>query len=55
MKEIMAFYIKGEEKLLKVLMDMSLEDHKWYLKSYDHHGKAVVIFYCLECKKDFGK
>ena len=53
-KEVMALYIEGEEKLCKVLKDVSLEDHVWCLKSFDCYGKAVVILHCLECKKDFG-
>ena len=49
--EVMALYMEGEQKLRKVLKNTSLEDHEWGLKSYDHHGKAVVIVYC---KKDIG-
>lgn len=52
--EVLALYTEGEQKLRKVLADISLEDHDWCLKSYDHHGKAIVILHCLECKKDFG-
>ena len=52
--EIIAMYNEGAEKLRKVLKDVSLEDHDWCLKSYDNHGKGIVIIYCLECKKDFG-
>ena len=52
--EVMALYMEGEQKLRKVLKNASLEDHEWGLKSYNHHGKAVIIVYCMECKKDFG-
>lgn len=52
--EVLATYKDAEKKLRKTLKDVSLEDHDWFLKSYDDNGKAIVILYCLECKRDFG-
>ena len=51
--EVMAMYIEGKEKLRKTLKDIFLEDHEWDLKSYDCHGKPIVVLDCRECK-DFG-
>ena len=53
--EAMVMYMEGEVKLRKALKDVSLEDQEWDLKSYDCHDKAIVILYCHECKKDFGR
>ena len=47
-------YMEEEQKLRKVLKNASLVDCEWGLKSYNHHGKVVVIVYCMECKEDFG-
>jgi len=46
-------YKESEEKLRKVLKEVSLEDYKWDLISYDRQGNAIVIIHCLKCKKDF--
>lgn len=53
--EIMAMYTQGEEKLRKALKDIFLDDHKWCLKSYNQHDKAIMILHCLKCRKDFGR
>ena len=52
--EIMDKYILEEENLRRKLKGISLEDHDWKLKSFDHNGVGVVKIYCLECNKHHG-
>ena len=52
--EIMDKYILEEENLRRKLKGISLEDHDWKLKSFDHNGVGVVKIYCLKCNKHHG-
>ncbi len=33
---------------------MDFANHVWNLKTYDHHGVAVVKILCRECKREIG-
>jgi hypothetical protein len=52
--EVMDKYILEEENLRRKLKGISLEDHDWKLKSFDHNGVGVVKIYCLDCNKHHG-
>jgi hypothetical protein len=51
-KEVMQWYVKGEERLKHELKQLCLEDHLWFLKSWDHNGVGVVKVHCVEYVKD---
>ena len=51
--EVANRYMTGEEKLRKELQLISLEVHKWRLKSIDMDRAALVKLYCKECYMDF--
>ena len=49
--EVIPIYREGEVKLRKALKDVCLKDHEWDFKSYNCHGKAIVVLNYWECKK----
>jgi hypothetical protein len=50
----LARFVEGEKKLKKELAGLSLEDHAWYLKTWNEKGVGLVKVHCCECGKDFG-
>ena len=49
-KESLLWYKKGEEKLREDLKLVSIDDHDWSLRSWDHSGLGVVKVYYAECQ-----
>ena len=47
-------YMGCVDKLKVDLKRITLDDHEWYLKSWDKDGKAIVKLYCGECSKLYG-
>jgi hypothetical protein len=52
-KEVIEKYQQQEQKLKRELVQISLEDHLWYLKLWDANGVGIVKIHCGECVKDF--
>ena len=52
-KEVIDKYFAAKQKLKKEMAHISLDDHLWFLKSFDHNGVGIIKIYCQECKKDF--
>ena len=52
--DIMDIYLERAKKLRAELKRVALDDHKWWLKSFDLNGRGVVKMWCDECKKDCG-
>ena len=52
--DVLENYKRGAEKLRRELESMDFADHVWNLKTYDHHGVAVVKIFCGECKREIG-
>jgi hypothetical protein len=52
--DVLENYKRGAEKLRRELESMDFADHVWNLKTYDHHGMAIVKIFCGECKKEIG-
>ena len=52
--DVLENYKQGAEKLRKELKSLDFADHKWDLKTYDHHGVAVVKILCREYKREIG-
>jgi hypothetical protein len=50
----MQWYIKGKDKIRHELKQLCLEDHSWFLNSWDQNGVGVVKVHCVEYVKDFG-
>ena len=40
------------KKLQAELKRVALEDHKWWLKTFDFNGNGIVKLWCVECKKE---
>ena len=53
-KEVIKKYQHQEQRLKKELEHIALEDHIWYLKSWDINRIGVVKIHCGKCYKDFG-
>jgi hypothetical protein len=53
-REVMQWYSRGEKKLQHELKQICLDDHSWFLKSWDLNGVDIVKVHCAECVKDFG-
>jgi hypothetical protein len=45
---------KGAARLCHEFKLFSLEDHAWYLKTWDEGGVGIVKLYCVEYSKDIG-
>jgi hypothetical protein len=52
--DVLENYKQCAEKLRRELESLNFADHKWDLKTYDHHGVAVVKIFCRECKRRLG-
>lgn len=52
--EVMDRYLERAKKLRAELKRVALNDHEWWLKSFDLNGRGVVKLWCAECKKDCG-
>ena len=50
----MSRYILAKEKLRKYVKLITLEDHRWHLRSLDHNFVGVVKVHCVGCYKEFG-
>lgn len=50
----MDLYSNHVDKQKQKLKNLSLEDHKWGNKSWDHKGVEVVRLVCFGCPKEFG-
>ena len=42
----MQWYVKEEERLRYELKQLCLEDHLWFLKSWDQNGVGVIKVHC---------
>ena len=51
--EAMERYLQWEAKLRKDLLVVSMEDHAWHLKSWDHNGVGILKLCYGECNVDF--
>lgn len=47
-------YLEHADKLKRHLATILLDDHLWYLKSWDVKDKVVIKIHFGECTKDFG-
>jgi hypothetical protein len=45
---------EGAARLHHELKLVSLEDHAWYLKTWDEGEVGILKLHCIECSKDFG-
>lgn len=52
-KDVLQWY-KVEEGFHIVLKKVSMENHDWSLRSWDHAGAGVVKLYCGECQTLIG-
>ena len=50
--EIMDRYLERAKKLRAELKRIAMDDHDWWLKSFDLNGNGVVKLWCAECQKD---
>jgi hypothetical protein len=48
-RKIMGKYLVTIEKLKRKLIEISLDDHLWSLKSWDLIGVGIVKLWCGEC------
>jgi hypothetical protein len=53
-EELWKKYENHEKKLQKELIESTLDDRVWFLKSWDSARVVVVKIHCGECDKDFG-
>lgn len=52
--EVMDRCFKRAKRLRAELKRVAMEDHEWWLKTFDLNGSGVVKVWCVECKKDCG-
>ena len=51
---IMDRYLERAKKMRAELKRVAMDDHDWWLKSFDLNGQGIVKLWCAECKKDCG-
>ena len=51
---VMDRYLERAKKLRAELKHISMDDHDWWVKTFDMNGSGVVKLWCAECKKDCG-
>ena len=49
---VMDLYLERAKKCRAELKRVSLDDHEWWLKTFDLNGSGIVKLWCAECKKD---
>ena len=52
--DAMDHYLEKVKKLRLELKWVALDDHDWWLKTFDLNGSGVVKLWCAKCKKDYG-
>jgi hypothetical protein len=52
--DVLENYKQGGEKLRRELESLDFANHKWDLRTCDHHGVVVVKIFCRECKREIG-
>ena len=53
--DVMDRYLERAKKMWVELKQIAIDDHEWWLKSFDLNSRGVVKLWCTECKKDCGK
>ena len=51
-KSAMEIYLEGQDKLKVALKKISLEDHRWSLKSWDENNVGIIKIICHECPRE---
>ena len=47
-------YLERAKKLQAEFKRVALDDHNWWVKTFDRNGCGVMKLWCAECKKDCG-
>jgi len=50
--DLIDWYLERAKKLRAELKRVALNDHEWWLKTFELNGREVIKLWCAKCKKD---